>query len=48
MLVKKVEHNLELFLLVVGSLTLVLSHLMGPEPLLTMRLIESAFFAPIK
>ena len=48
MFVKKVEHYLELFLLVVGSLTLVLSHLMGPEPLLTMRLIESAFFAPLK
>src|SRR5271169_4298850 len=48
MLVKKVEHNLELFLLAVGSLTLVLSHLMGPEQLLTRRLIESAFFAPIK
>ena len=46
-LVKKIEHNLELFLLIVGSLTLVLSHLMGPEPLLTMRLIESAFFAPV-
>jgi len=48
MLVKKVEHNLELFLLAVGSLTLALSHLMGPEPLLTIRLIESALFAPVK
>ncbi len=48
LLVKKVEHNLELFLLVVGSGTLVLSHLMGPEPLLTMRLAESAFLEPVK
>jgi predicted cation transporter len=46
--VKPVEHNLELFLLVVGTLTVMLSHLMGPEPLLTKRLVESAFFAPIK
>jgi predicted cation transporter len=47
-LVKKVEHNLELFLLVIGSMTLVLSHLLGPEPLLTVRLIESAFLEPVK
>jgi predicted cation transporter len=46
--VKPVEQNLELFFLVVGTLTVVLSHLMGPEPLLTKRLVESAFFAPIK
>ncbi len=46
-LVKKVEHNLELFLFAVGSVTLVLSHLLGPEPLLTMRLIESAILAPV-
>jgi predicted cation transporter len=48
LLVKKVEHNLELFLLVIGSVTLMLSHLLGPEPLLTMRLIESAFMEPVK
>jgi predicted cation transporter len=48
LLVKKVEHNLELFLLAVGSVTLALSHLMGPEPLLTMRLVESAFLEPLK
>jgi len=46
-LIKKVEHNLELFLLLIGSMTLVLSHLLGPEPLLTVRLIESAFLEPI-
>ena len=48
LLVKKVEHNLELFLFAVGSFTLALSHLIGPEPLFTMRLVKSAFFAPIK
>ncbi len=48
LLVKKVEHNLELFLLVIGSVTLMLSHLLGPEPLLTMRLIEAAFMEPVK
>ncbi len=48
MLLKKVEHNLELFLLIVGSLTIVLAHVMGPEPLLTIRLVESALLAPVK
>lgn len=47
LLVKKVEHNIELFLLVIGGTTLVLSHLLGPEPLLTIQLIESAFLEPI-
>ncbi|MGC1456105.1 MAG: DUF1646 family protein [Nitrospirota bacterium] len=46
--IKKVEHNLELFLFVTGSVTLLLAHLVGPEPLLTMRLVESAFMEPIK
>jgi len=46
-LVKKVEHNLELFLLVIGGTTLALSHFLGPEPLVTVRLIESAFLEPI-
>ena len=48
LLVKKVEHNLELFLLVMGGSTLVLSHFLGPEPLLTVRLVESAFMEPVK
>ncbi len=48
MLVKKVEHNLELFLLVIGSVTLILSHLLGPEPLLSLRLVESALLEPVK
>ena len=48
MLVKRVEHNLELFLLVIGSVTLVLSHFLGPEPLLSLRLAESAFLEPVK
>ena len=46
--IKKVEHNLELFLFVTGGVTLLLSHLLGPEPLLTMRLVESAFMEPVK
>jgi predicted cation transporter len=48
LLVKKVEHNLELFLLVIGGVTLMLSHLLGPESLLNLRLIESAFLEPVK
>jgi predicted cation transporter len=47
-LIKKVEHNLELFLLVTGGVTLLSSHLLGPEPLLNLRLIESAFMEPVK
>ncbi len=34
--VKRVEHNLEAFLLVVGTVTLLFSHWLGPE-----RLIKS-------
>jgi predicted cation transporter len=46
--VKRVEHNLELFLLAVGCATLTLSHLLGPEPLVNLHLIESAFLEPVK
>jgi predicted cation transporter len=48
LLVKKVEHNLELFLLVIGSITLLLSHLLGPEPLVNLKFIESAALEPVK
>jgi predicted cation transporter len=48
MLVKRVEHNLELFLLIMGSVTLALSHLLGPEPLVNLRLAESALLEPVK
>ena len=48
MLAKKVEHNLELFLLVTGGTTLILSHLLGPEPLITWHLVESALLEPVK
>ncbi len=48
MTVKRVEHNLELFLFILGGLTLVLSHLLGPEPLISLRLIESALLEPVK
>jgi len=46
--IKKVEHNLELFLFVSGRVTTLLAHLVGPEPLLTMRLVESALMEPVK
>ena len=48
LLIKKVEHNLELFLLIIGSVTLMLSHLLGPEPLMSLRLVESALMEPVK
>jgi len=48
LLVKKVEHNLELFLLIVGIVTLLISHLLGPEPLLSLRFAESVFMEPVK
>jgi len=47
-LMKKVEHNLELFLLIIGAITLMLSHIFGPEPLLSLRLVESAALEPVK
>ncbi len=47
-LVKKIEHNLELFLLITGIATVMLSHLFGPEPLLSLRLAESAVLEPVK
>jgi len=48
LLVKKVEHNLELFLLVMGGVTITLSHLLGPELLWNMRLAEAAFMEPVR
>jgi predicted cation transporter len=48
MLVKRVEHNLELFLLVVGSVTLLFSHLLGPERLISARFVEAALLEPVK
>jgi len=48
LLVKRVEHNLELFLLIMGGLTLMFSHLLGPEPLWNIRIAESAFLEPVK
>ncbi len=48
MLVKKVEHNLELFLLTIGSITLIISHFLGSEPLLSVRLVEAVFLEPVK
>jgi predicted cation transporter len=48
MILKTVEHNLELFLFIIGSVTLAISHLLGPEPLLNLRLAETALTEPIK
>ena len=48
LLVKKVERNLELFLLVMGTVTLLFSHELGPERLINFQLIESAFLEPMK
>ena len=48
LLVKKVEHNIELFLLVVGVATVTLSHLFGPERLWSPALLESALVEPVK
>lgn len=45
---KRVERNLELFLLLVGAGTLVFSHLFGPEPLVNAQFIGSAFLEPVK
>jgi len=46
--VKRVEHNLEAFLLIVGTAALLFSHWLGPEPLLNLHLMESAFMEPVK
>jgi len=46
--VKRIEHNLEVFLLVMGTASLLLSHYLGPELLLNLRLIKSAFVDPVK
>lgn len=48
LLVKKVEHNIELFLLVTGIATVSLSHVFGPERLWDLRLLESALIEPVK
>jgi predicted cation transporter len=48
MAVKKVEHNLEIFLLVMAVITVTASHLMGREAAWTPALVEAAFTEPIK
>jgi len=45
---KRVEHNLELFLLIVGTITLLFSHWLGPERLINLPLLESAFLEPVR
>lgn len=46
--VKLVEHNLEAFLFVIGGITLLFSHWLGPERLVTLQLAESALLEPVK
>jgi predicted cation transporter len=48
MAVKRVEHNLEFFLLVMAVLTVTASHVMGREAAWTTALVEEAFTEPIK
>jgi predicted cation transporter len=48
LLVKKVEHNIELFLLAIGVVTVTLSHALGPEPLWGLPLLESSLVEPVK
>ena len=48
LLVRKVEHNIEIFLFAVGIVTVSLSHAFGPERLLSLSLLESAFVEPVK
>ena len=47
LVLKRIETNLELFLLIIGSITLALSHGLGPEPLVNVNLIKSAILEPI-
>jgi len=46
--VRRVEHNLELFLLGMGAVAVVLSHLLGPEKLVNLRLAEESFLEPVR
>jgi predicted cation transporter len=48
LLVKKVEHNIELFLFATGFVTVSLSDAVGPERLWSLNLLESAFFEPVR
>ncbi len=48
LLFKQVEHNLELFLLVIGAATLTLSHFLGPEPLWSRQVVLEAITEPVK
>jgi predicted cation transporter len=48
LLVKKVEHNIELFLLATGIVAVTLSHAFGPERLWGLHLLESALIEPVK
>ncbi len=45
---KRVEHNLEAFLLVVGGVTLLVSHFLGPERIVGLQLVKSALLEPVK
>ncbi|MFH1368750.1 MAG: DUF1646 family protein [Elusimicrobiota bacterium] len=45
--VRFIEHNLELFLLAMGALSVTFSHFLGEEKLWTLRLIEEALVEPV-
>lgn len=46
--IKKVEKNLEIFLLIMATITLTFSHLFGPHPMWGYKLLVSSIIEPIK
>ncbi len=48
LLIKRVERNIEIFLLIMAVVTLTLSHILGPEPAWSLKLILSSVVEPIK
>lgn len=48
LLVRKVEKNIEVFLLVMAVIAVTASHMMGPEAVWTAALVESALLEPVK
>ncbi|UKL14169.1 DUF1646 family protein [Dissulfurimicrobium hydrothermale] len=48
LLVKRIEHNIELFLFVMAVAAVTSSHLVGPEPAWSLKLLELSLTEPIK
>ena len=48
LLVKRIEHNIEFFLFVMAVVAVTSSHLVGPEPAWSLKLLESSLTEPIK